>query len=322
MARIVEPAPARIVEAAAMLRAGDCVAIPTETVYGLAADTFNPRAVEGVYQLKGRPADNPLIAHVLDAEQATQIVRGWDDRCELLAKMFWPGPLTLVLRKTDSVPAQATAGLGTIAVRAPNHDVARALLREFGGPISAPSANRSGHVSPTTATHVLEEFADAGDLMILDGGPCLVGIESTVLDMTAKPVRMLRPGMVTAEQLRPLIGAVDSGFIGSQAAGPGTSLRHYAPRTPVDLVSGANLRSELAQSDDRFVVLCFDASAVDPPHRAIQMPREAAAYAAKLYEALRDADAMKCDRIVIELPPLTSDIWHAVHDRLRRAAAR
>ena len=322
MARIVEPTPQAIREAVDRLRAGDCVAFATETVYGLGGDTFNTTALNLIYELKGRPANNPLIAHVLDAEQAMRVVRKWDDRCELLSKMFWPGPLTMVLPKAERVPLEATAGLNTIAVRAPNHDVARALLREFDGPISAPSANRSGHVSPTTARHVADEFAGVADLTIVDGGRCRVGIESTVLDLTAQPARVLRPGMVTPDQLRSLIGQVESAFVASQAASPGTSLRHYAPRTAAELVSSEELPSRLKTLKDAAAVVCFDAQRVPLPHRAIEMPLDAAAYAARLYDAIREADALHCNRILIEQPPEVGALWEAVHDRLRRATSK
>jgi L-threonylcarbamoyladenylate synthase len=321
MAEIVPADPAGIRAAARRLHAGEIVAFPTETVYGLGADTFNPAALDRIYAIKGRPADNPLIAHVLDMRQAWGIVARWDSRCQRLVRRFWPGPLTLVLPRADGVPARATAGLPTIAVRAPDHPVARALLAAFQGVISAPSANRSGRVSPTTAAHVSEDFADER-FMILDGGPCRVGIESTVVDMTTSPPRVLRHGGVTLEELQETIGDVDAPPVDSQGASPGTAPRHYAPRARVEVVEAPRLGERLAGLARPSAVLCFDATRVPPPHRPIVMPRDDRAYAARLYDALREADAMGGERIVIERPPERGDLWEAIHDRLRRAANR
>jgi L-threonylcarbamoyladenylate synthase len=320
MPRPVEPTDDAIAEAAARLRDGHVVAFPTETVYGLGADTFSAAAIERVYALKGRPLDNPLIAHVLDEPQARAVVAGWDGSCARLARRFWPGPLTLVLPRAPDVPEAATAGWPTIAVRAPDHAVARALLAAFGGSISAPSANRSGHVSPTTARHVADDFADAADLLILDGGPCAVGVESTVLDLSGAVPCVLRPGAVTLEALRDELGEVAVGDMAQQAASPGTTMRHYAPRAPAELVPAAELAERLRALRGPAVVLCFESGAVGAPHRAIVMPRSPEAYAARLYGALREADALRPQRIIIEQPPINGGMWLAVHDRLLRAA--
>ncbi|MHC4965553.1 MAG: L-threonylcarbamoyladenylate synthase [Planctomycetota bacterium] len=318
MPRPVKPTEELITEAAARLRDGRVVAFPTETVYGLGADTFRVDAIDRVYALKGRPLDNPLIAHVLDEEQACT-VGAWDDRCSSLARELWPGPLTLVLPRAAAVPSEATAGWPTIAVRAPAHPVARALLSAFGGSISAPSANRSGHVSPTTATHVADDFSDDEDLLILDGGPCAVGIESTVLDLTGSMPTVLRPGAVSVETLRERLGDVAVGDIAHQAASPGTTLRHYAPETITELVAPDDLGPRLAALRRPAVVLCFDEGVVAAPHQAIVMPRAPEAYAARLYGALREADARRPARIIVEQPPTGGGMWLAVHDRLRRA---
>ncbi len=322
MARVSKPSAELIREAAQHLRNGRVVAFPTETVYGLGADTFNPEALRRVYELKGRPLDNPLIAHVLDVPQAKRVAAGWNDRCDLLAQRFWPGPLTLVVTKASDVPDEATAGLPTIAVRSPSHAVARELLKAFGSPISAPSANRSGHVSPTNTQHVADDFADAADLLIIDGGPCDIGIESTVLDVTSAMPRVLRPGSITAEQLRAVLGEVASQTITQQSASPGTATLHYAPHTPALLVSSDELSTIVAKDAPLSAVICFDASHIAPPHRAIQMPADPAAYAARLYEALRQADAIGAKQIIIEKPPHSSELWAAIHDRLRRATAQ
>ncbi|HEX5691730.1 MAG TPA: L-threonylcarbamoyladenylate synthase [Roseiflexaceae bacterium] len=327
MPRIVVADPDSIRQAAAILRSGGVIAFPTETVYGLGARTLDERAIEAVYELKGRPADNPLIAHVVDPHQAQTVLAddAWNSRCDALASRFWPGPLTLVLRKSDRVGSRATAGRSTIAVRSPRHSVARQLIDAVGEPISAPSANRSGRVSPTTAQHVQMEFADvdaAHDLLILDGGACDVGIESTVLDMTVQPPRVLRHGSVTLEMLQVTLGEVDAPIVTAQAHSPGTSASHYAPRTPAELIAGSEMKATLARraaAGVRCVVLCFDVAAAASPHRAIVMPRSDERYAHDLYERLRDADALGFDRIVIERPPGDSHVWRAVLDRLKRA---
>lgn len=323
MPRIVEPSERTIVEAARALAAGDVIALPTETVYGLGADAMNPDALRKVYDLKGRPFDNPLIAHVLDATQARSLVADWSDRAELLAQEFWPGPLTLILPKADGVPSEATAGLATIAVRSPAHPVARALLEAFGKPISAPSANRSGHISPTRAEHVAEDFSDATDLMILDGGPSACGIESTVLELTSEPPRILRPGNIDADQIAAILGGeVQTPVIGEQVMSPGTSPRHYAPRTPVEVLDRDEISGRLRKAGEPVVVLSLGASAVEPPHKVIELPIDAERYAAQLYDALRRADAWQASAILIEKPPRTNALWRAVHNRLERAAHR
>ncbi len=322
MPRLADATEPAVAHAAALLRAGEPVAFPTETVYGLGADTFNEAALDRVYELKGRPADNPLIAHVLGADQARRVAVGWDDRCERLAGRYWPGPLTIVLGRAPAVPLRATAGWPSIAVRAPGHPVARALLEAFGGPVSAPSANVSGGVSPTTAAHVVADFALAADLLVLDGGPCAVGIESTVVDLTAAVARVLRPGGVAASQLSELLGEMVDDSIGTQGPGPGTTMRHYAPRTATELVDESALHGRLAESVEPAVVLCFDDAPIVPPHRAIVMPPTAEAYAARLYAALREADEAPGSLILVVRPPGREGLWSAVMDRLIRATHR
>ena len=319
MPRLVEPTPEAIAEASRLLERGQLVVFPTETVYGLGADTLNAEAVQKIYALKGRPADNPLIAHVYDEEQAQPIVARWDDRCDALSQHFWPGPLTLVLDRAKTVDPAATAGLDTIAVRAPRHVAARALLQTFGRSISAPSANRSGRVSPTSAQHVVDDFPEANDLLVLDGGDCRIGIESTVLEMTGPTPRVLRPGSITVEQLREVLGEVEASQITAQQASPGTTPRHYAPQTPAELVDAVQLAQRLAAGSPA-AVLCFDPASVKPPHVPVPMPRSAEQYAARLYDALRIADATGLSRILIEQPPETRGQWAAIFDRLRRAA--
>lgn len=329
MARILEPNPANIALAGERLRAGDVVAFATETVYGLGADASNAAAVGKIFALKGRPADNPLIVHVPDADAASRLAAAWPDAATKLAAAFWPGPLTLVLKRDASrVPDIVTAGRPTVAVRCPAHAVARALLESFGGAIAAPSANRSGHVSPTRALHVAADFVREKELLILNGGPCEVGIESTVLDLSGDMPRVLRPGGVSLEELRSRIGDVEAPVIESQAHSPGTAASHYAPRTPCEMIDPSALALRLARCGaDRVAVLCADPRRVPAPHAAIPMPRESHAYAQRMYDALRQADDAGCRRILVERPDLwpsseSAEAWRAIMDRLRRATVR
>jgi L-threonylcarbamoyladenylate synthase len=319
--KILEASPATIAEAVALLKAGGSVALPTETVYGLGADAQNEEALEAIYRRKGRPLDNPMIAHVSSVDQARLLTASWDARCDLAAERWWPGPLTLVVPKATSVSSRLTAGLATVALRAPDHEVARDLIDALGGAIAAPSANRSGHVSPTTAQHVADDFADDDSLLILDGGPCQVGIESTVLAL-GKPDEapcVLRPGTVTLEELQGVFGMVEAPTFVRQDAAPGTSLRHYAPQAPCQLVASGDMAGQVAREQGPVALLCFDPAVAGPPHRIIQMPRDAASYAALLYDALRRADTVCPVRILIETPPESTGLWRSVHDRLKRA---
>ena len=320
MAHLVPASDRAIASAAGRLRSGEPVAFPTETVYGMGADTYNQDAIRRVYALKGRPADNPMIAHVLDSEQARRVTAGWDERCDRLARRWWPGPLTLVLTRADAVPPAATAGWHTIAVRAPAHPVARQLIEAFGGPVSAASANRSGRISPTTAEHVADDFADVQDLLVLDGGECAVGIESTVVDLTGDVAGVLRPGGIGLLELRESLGDVAFLDTGTQGPSPGTTGRHYAPRATAELVESHALHERLATLPAAAVVLCFEGTTVAPPHRAIVMPPTAADYATRLYAALREADGLVGDGRILIVRPLSDEgLWHAVGDRLRRA---
>ncbi|MBM4051522.1 MAG: threonylcarbamoyl-AMP synthase [Planctomycetes bacterium] len=307
--------------AAGELRSGSVVAFATETVYGLGARTMDPQAIQKLYALKRRPADNPLIAHVLDVVSARPLVLDWPMEASLLASACWPGPLTMILRKAESVPRAATGGRDTIAIRSPRHPLARALLHAVGAPISAPSANRSGQVSPTTAEHVAQDFIDERDLLVLDGGPCTVGIESTVIDLTTPVPVVRRPGSVTVERLRELLGRVDVEHASIQGASPGTAARHYAPERPALLVDGHDLQRALDASPEPAAVIAFEGRTVPSPHLLVPMPRDAEQYAAILYGALRRADASGYARIVIERPEQSGGAWDAVTDRLARATA-
>jgi L-threonylcarbamoyladenylate synthase len=322
MPRLIASDDAGIREAAARIRSGGVVAFPTETVYGLGASTFDIGALREVYGLKGRPLDNPLIAHVVDAVDARMLVAGWDRRCSRLAAAFWPGPLTLILPRAEIVPDEAVAGLPSIAVRSPMHPVARSLLYAVDGPVSAPSANRSGHVSPTTAEHVLADFAGADELMVLEGGRAGFGIESTVLDLTGSAPVIRRPGSVTAESLRRVIGAIEVAHAVEQGVSPGTSLIHYAPDVPATMVPSARLAGFLGSLREPAAVLALPDSEVRAPHVAIRMQPDAEGYARMLYAGLREAEASGLSQIVIEEPPGREGVWLAVLDRLRRATVR
>jgi L-threonylcarbamoyladenylate synthase len=318
------PDAASIARAAAMLRAGDLVAFPTETVYGLGANALDPTAVARIFTAKGRPAGNPLIVHAPDTAAARTLVAYWPSEAQQLAERFWPGPLTLVLPRQPIVPNAVTAGGPTVAVRVPAHPVALALLRACGLPLAAPSANRSTRLSPTRAEHVLDGLADRIDLL-LDAGPTAGGIESTVIDLTVRPPRLLRPGLITVADLEAVVGLISGPGPRSDeqpARSPGLQAKHYAPRTPLELVAGASRRrvDELIGQGRR--VGWITSARTSPARFAgawIGMPDDPAGYAAQLYAVLHRLDGQGLDRIVVELPPAT-DAWMAVHDRLRRAA--
>ncbi|MEM1418303.1 MAG: L-threonylcarbamoyladenylate synthase, partial [Myxococcota bacterium] len=222
-------------EAAAVLRRGGLVAFPTETVYGLGAAARDPEAVAKVFRAKGRPADHPLIVHVAHADAAPAGAARWDARAARLAERFWPGPLTLIVPKAGDVPGTVTGGQDTVGLRVPDHALARELLTAFGDGVAAPSANRFGAVSPTTAAHVALELADAVDLL-LDGGPCRVGVESTIVDLSGERARLLRPGGVAAEAIEEVLGTRLASAAGAPRA-PGTLASHYAPRAALELVA-------------------------------------------------------------------------------------
>ena len=319
---ILEPTPENIAHCAERLRRGLSVAFPTETVYGLGCDASSEAAVAEVYAMKARPHNNPLIAHVTDAAMAKKAVVGWDVRAQRLAEAFWPGPLAIILPRRAEICALSVGGRTSVAVRAPAHPVARALIEAFGRPVSAPSANRSGRISPTSAAHVAEDFASFPELPILDGGPCEVGLESTVLDLSRARPMILRPGAITAKELEPIIGAVAAVDIGAQSASPGTSPSHYAPRTPTELVDEKLLASRLAAADKPIAVVAFAGTEVAAPHELFALPRHAGAYAQMLYSTLRRADASGAETIVIVAPTERGGLWDAALDRVKRACAK
>ena len=302
-------------DAAARIRAGELVAFPTETVYGLGANALDAAAVAKIYTAKGRPAASPLIVHVASVHMACSLVDEWPPEAEALAQAYWPGPLTLVLPKKAIVPDIVTAGLPTVGVRMPDHTLALALIREAGVPVAAPSANRFAGLSPTTADHVCEIFGDA--IPVLDGGPCRVGIESTVISISGGKITLLRPGQISVSGIAETTGRTVDQIAAALALtaetahpAPGMHERHYSPRTPLVLTS---------EPDPRGAYL-FRAHAARAA-RAIRMPEDAERYAAHLYSALHELDREGLPVISVEPPPETLE-WAAIWDRLRRAASR
>ena len=306
MSLVLHPDAAGLKRALAALAGHAPVVMPTETVYGLAAGTLDPAGLARIFELKGRPADNPLIAHVASTAMARALVDDWDDRAQALAAAFWPGPLTIILPRAADVPPIAAGGRDTLAVRQPAHPVAAALI-EAAGPLSAPSANRSGRVSPTTAGHVAADYlhvAEASELLILDGGACEVGLESTVVSLADGPAKLLRPGSVQLAQLEAVVGPLNHEVPWTQNEAPGSSPRHYAPATAVALIE-----DEAWSGQDTTDAAC------------IELPSDACAAQAVLYDLLRKADALGRARILVRMPPDTPR-WRAVRDRLLRAAHR
>ena len=310
----------RAVEA---LREGEVIAFPTETVYGLGADAQNPEAVRKVFELKGRPATHPLIVHIDHPRLLERWALTIPPAARALAERFWPGPLTLVLRRAPAVDLAITGGQDTVAVRVPAHPVAQQLLRAFGSGIAAPSANRYGRVSPTRAEHVREEFGDAVRV-VLDGGDCKIGLESTIVSCVDPAPRVLRPGFITLTQLRAVVPEVEGGADVEVPRVPGSDVKHYAPTTPLSIVNSRTLEevvTQLTAEHERVAVL-----AMRPPRVAnkfmtwINAGRRADVYARELYVNLRTLDKSGAREILVEEVP-AGEAWDAVRDRLRRAAS-
>lgn len=306
----------QIRDAAGLLRDGKIVAFPTETVYGLGANALDFLAVSQVFAAKGRPRSSPLIVHVASIQMARELAAEWPESAQQLAERFWPGPLTIVVKKQPSIPDIVTAGLPTVGLRMPAHPVALALLREAGIPVAAPSANRFTQLSPTTAEHVRRGLGRRVEC-VLDGGPCQVGIESTVLSVVEKPPVIFRPGGISRSQIESLIGPVV--IHGQPAAAahpsPGMHPQHYSPKTPLVLVVDGSLPGE-----GRGVYLQLHS----PPSRdakVVSMPASPREYAARLYAILHELDDQGYDWIGVEAPEEAPE-WEGVLDRLRRAAAR
>ncbi len=319
---------APIARAAAILRGGGLVAIPTETVYGLAANALDPDAVARIYEAKGRPQDNPLIVHVDSLEMAQGLVTAWPESAGRLAAAFWPGPLTMILPRAAVVPGVVSCGLDTVALRFPSHPVARAVIGACGLPLAAPSANRSGSPSPTCAAHVLADLRGRIEA-VLDAGSSAVGVESTVVTLCGAP-RLLRPGFVTIEELREQLGAVEvdpavyhAVESGRPVASPGMKYRHYAPQARVTLVRGplTAFCRYVAEQKDADCALCFDGEEPLLPVRAVPYGAadDGAAQAARLFEALRTLDELGAKRVYARCPIL-SGVGMAVYNRLLRAA--
>ncbi|MDR5731162.1 L-threonylcarbamoyladenylate synthase [Caballeronia sp. LZ025] len=335
---IIYPSAAQIDEAAALLDAGELVAFPTETVYGLGGDAENPEAIARIYAAKGRPANHPVIVHLAPEADPGYWVRELPADAQKLIDAFWPGPLTLILKRASHIPAAVSGGQDSVGIRCPSHPVAQRLLSAFHarrdgtgrqGGVAGPSANRFGHVSPTTAQHVRDEFG--GAVHVLDGGAADVGIESTILDLSRGFPALLRPGHVSPQAIADVIGEAPRLPNGSDATAPrasGTLKAHYAPKTPLALLPFASIEPMLAAfqpADGRKVALVARASSAGAWARAphvhfIAAPEDPQSYARALYGLLRALDRADVERIFVEKLPESIE-WIAVNDRLGRAAA-
>jgi L-threonylcarbamoyladenylate synthase len=320
-----------VAEAVRVFRSGGLVALPTETVYGLAARAFDESAIARVFRAKGRPAHHPLIVHVLDEPQARTLAATWPEQASRLARVCWPGPLTLVVDRAPHVPSALGGGGESIAVRAPSHLVARAVIAALGEPVAAPSANRYQGVSPTTARHVIDQLGDRVDL-VLDAGPCESGIESTVVDVRGPIPRVLRPGAVDLASLRACIPNLEARIERAESAlprpSPGMEARHYAPRAPLRLASGRHeawrIARELASKARRVGLVVRETSQTASPDPGLVvrvLPADAVGYAHLMYRTLHELDDARVDAIVVEDVP-EDEAWWAIADRLRRAAEK
>lgn len=330
--------PCAVSTAAELLALGHLVAFPTETVYGLGADGLNPKAVAKIFAAKGRPADHPVILHVADIDRARSLASDWPSNAEKLATAFWPGPLTLILRRASHVPDAVTGGQDTVGVRMPSHPVALSLLKDFStlgsGVVAAPSANRFGAVSPTRALDVVASLGDrlGPQDMILDGGDCAVGVESTIVDLSSGEPKILRPGGISREAIESVLGMRLSQTVTDAPRVSGSLESHYAPRATTMLVAPHELLARLhgLQADQqgaerRIVCLVMNtdlARELSSLNDVIWLPMSAdpQIYAHDLYARLNDADRFSADFLLIESPPQTVE-WEAVNDRLKRAAA-
>jgi L-threonylcarbamoyladenylate synthase len=321
-----------VARAAELLRRGETVALPTETVYGLAANALNETAVAKIFQVKGRPATNPVIVHVSSSDMARDCVREWPAVADKLARAFWPGPLTLVLPRSAKIPAAVTAGGDTVGIRRPGHPFMQAVIRECGFPLAAPSANVSNQISPTNAEHVRAQLGGKIRL-IVDGGQSQVGIESTVVDLTVSPARILRPGMIHAESLaaagwpdeaRPLIANLPLPMEGGRLKSPGLLKKHYAPKARLLVLKWrdeADLHSQIGPAPvATFVIAHTKIPTGFPGANVSVIPHDAEAFARALYAELHRCDAAGAELIVVEAPPDLPE-WAGIADRLQRAAA-
>jgi L-threonylcarbamoyladenylate synthase len=322
---------AAVKRAAALLRAGEVVALPTETVYGLAANAWDEKAVARIYEIKGRPAHNPIIVHVAGNEMARTCATGWPAVAAQCSKAFWPGPLTLVLPRSRNIPDIVAAGGDTVGIRWPGHPFIQAVIRECGFPLAAPSANLSNQISPTNAGHVRSQL-DGRIPLIVDGGQSQVGIESTVLDLTVNPPRILRPGMIHAESLAAVAGRLaespaPGGQVQVHLKSPGQLLKHYSPKARLVVAqwrNDAELRARLAELPHASATCYIIAHTKIPggfeAANVSVIPHDAEAFARALYAELHRCDAAGAGLIVVEAPPESPE-WSGIADRLRRAAA-
>lgn len=309
------------------LHRGKLIAIPTETVYGLAADASNPDAVRQIYQVKQRPSNHPLIVHIASADQLSDWADDIPDIAYTLAEAFWPGPLTFILPKAPSINTAVTGGQNTIGLRCPNHPLTLQLLTTFKGGLAAPSANRFGHISPTKPEHVQSEFTQAEVDLILDGGQSIIGIESTILDLTATPPRILREGAITADMIRNICNiSVINHKTATSPQVSGSLDKHYAPDTPTMLVTTEKLQDIINDNQNKRIAILAH-SEIHEQHLQkskgagywFQMPKEAKGYAHQLYDTLRQADASDAELIIIEAIPNTPE-WDAIRDRVTKSS--
>jgi len=317
----IQATPEAIRRASDLLRQGRLVGFPTETVYGLGADAENPAAVRAMFAAKGRPADHPVIVHLADASLLGAWAAEVPQQARALAAAFWPGPLTVILRRNRRASDLVTGGLDTVGLRVPGHPVAQALLRTFGGAIAAPSANRFGRVSPTQARHVIEELDGLVDL-VLDGGMCQVGLESTIVDLSGSQPAVLRPGGITSEQIAAVLSQSIGGSTATTPRFSGSLSSHYAPRARVELVDEESLvprAAQLAAEGRRVAILAPQPLAVPPGVVLLPLPAEDEEMARTLYATLRQADALACDVVLARLPAARG-LGTAIADRLRKAA--
>ena len=320
-----------IKEAAAILREGGIVAIPTETVYGLAGNALDGSVTKKIYKAKGRPSDNPLIVHISEYSQWAPLVKEIPEAARLLADRFWPGPLTVILPKSELIPDEVSGGLSTVAVRMPSDEIARKIISEAGVPLAAPSANTSGRPSPTTAKHVIDDLYGRIDAVI-DGGDCSVGVESTVISLAVSPPRLLRPGGVTPEILTEVLGEIEIDDAvynklaeGKEASSPGMKYKHYSPKAEIILIK-SELEAFIAyakeNATEKSAVLCFEGEEKEMPVRSVTYGKkdDALSQAKNIFDALRKLDEIGADKVFARYPK-NDGVGLAVFNRLIRAAA-
>ena len=314
-----------------ILKNGGLVGMPTETVYGLAADALNPEAVAKIFMAKGRPGDNPLIVHISDITDIEKfgLAKNFSEKAQALAKAFWPGPLTIVVPKGDSIPKEVSGGLDTVAIRFPKHPVAQKIIKSAQTPLAAPSANISGSPSPTTAKHVLDDLKGKIDA-VLDGGSCDVGVESTVITVATKTPRLLRPGGVTAREIEKVIGKIDIDdavfhqlLRGQKVASPGMKYKHYSPKAKVVLLKGESFTDYVSENaDENILALCYDEDIdnLHIPYLSLGDKNDYEQQAQRLFDVLRKIDEMPNIELVYARCPQIKGVGMAVYNRLIRAA--